>query len=178
LIFDGTMCRIVVIAARRVERVIMLGGWETQLRRGMVDLAVLAALGEREDYGDGIVERLGKFEGLAFTESTVYPVLTRLEREGWLRGPAGGFAARADEAVVPAHGKGAAAADRDEGFVSGVVRVSGTIVPRRRIMMATATVAERSSLVQALIDARLDTIDKMLLGRVSRSGAAGDRPRG
>lgn len=58
--------------------------WETQLRKGIVELAVLATIGEGEAYGYGIVERLQGISGLEFTESTVYPVLARLAREGLL----------------------------------------------------------------------------------------------
>ncbi|MDG3004202.1 PadR family transcriptional regulator [Paludisphaera mucosa] len=58
--------------------------WETQLRKGLVELAVLATMVGGEAYGYGIVERLRKIEGLEFTESTVYPVLARLAREGFL----------------------------------------------------------------------------------------------
>lgn len=58
--------------------------WETQLRKGLVELAVLATMVEGEAYGYGIVERLRGLEGLEFTESTVYPVLARLAREGFL----------------------------------------------------------------------------------------------
>lgn len=54
--------------------------WETQLRKGLVELAVLATIGRGETYGYQIVEQLQKLEGLQFTESTVYPVLTRLAR--------------------------------------------------------------------------------------------------
>ena len=58
--------------------------WETQLRKGLVELAVLATMVGGEAYGYGIVERLRGLEGLEFTESTVYPVLARLARErGW-----------------------------------------------------------------------------------------------
>jgi PadR family transcriptional regulator, regulatory protein PadR len=55
--------------------------WETQLRKGLVELAVLATIAQGETYGYRIVEQLQKLEGLQFTESTVYPVLTRLARE-------------------------------------------------------------------------------------------------
>lgn len=55
--------------------------WETQLRKGVVELAVLALIGRGETYGYRIVEELRGRAGLAFTESTVYPVLTRLARE-------------------------------------------------------------------------------------------------
>jgi PadR family transcriptional regulator, regulatory protein PadR len=58
--------------------------WETQLRKGVVELAVLASLGEGEAYGYRIVERLRGLPGLALTESTVYPVLARLARDGFL----------------------------------------------------------------------------------------------
>ena len=61
-----------------------MGGWETQLRKGVVDLAVLATIGRGETYGYRIVEQLHRLEGLALTESTVYPVLTRLARDGLL----------------------------------------------------------------------------------------------
>lgn len=60
----------------------MKGRWETQLRKGVVELAVLAAIARRETYGYRIVEDLRALPGLEFTESTVYPVLTRLAGEG------------------------------------------------------------------------------------------------
>jgi PadR family transcriptional regulator PadR len=58
--------------------------WETQLRKGVVELAVLAAIARGETYGYRIVEGLQGLDGLALTESTVYPVLTRLARDGIL----------------------------------------------------------------------------------------------
>ncbi len=58
--------------------------WETQLRKGVVDLAVLALVSQGETYGYRIVEGLRGLEGLDLTESTVYPALTRLAREGVL----------------------------------------------------------------------------------------------
>jgi PadR family transcriptional regulator PadR len=59
--------------------------WETQLRKGLVELCVMATLGEQEAYGYQIVERLGGVAGLAITESTIYPLLARLERDALLR---------------------------------------------------------------------------------------------
>ena len=58
--------------------------WETQLRKGVVELAVLASIARGETYGYRIVEMLRAYEGLSFTESTIYPVLTRLTRDGCL----------------------------------------------------------------------------------------------
>jgi PadR family transcriptional regulator PadR len=59
--------------------------WETQLRKGVVELAVLATIARGETYGYKIVEALRGMDGLAFTESTIYPVLTRLARDGSLK---------------------------------------------------------------------------------------------
>jgi PadR family transcriptional regulator PadR len=58
--------------------------WETQLRKGVVELAVLATIARGETYGYRIVEQLQTIAGLEFTESTIYPVLTRLARDGAL----------------------------------------------------------------------------------------------
>ena len=58
--------------------------WETQLRKGLAELAVLATVSRGETYGYRVVEQLRRFEGLAMTESTGYPVLTRLARDGSL----------------------------------------------------------------------------------------------
>ena len=58
--------------------------WETQLRKGVVELAILAAIRRGETYGYRIVEQLKGLEGLELTESTVYPVLTRLASDRFL----------------------------------------------------------------------------------------------
>jgi PadR family transcriptional regulator PadR len=58
-----------------------MDAWVTQLRRGLIELCVLAALGEREAYGYEIVERLSTIAGLQVTESTIYPLLARLARD-------------------------------------------------------------------------------------------------
>jgi PadR family transcriptional regulator PadR len=55
--------------------------WVTQLRKGLVELCVLAALRGGEAYGYELVERLGRLGGLEVTESTVYPLLARLARD-------------------------------------------------------------------------------------------------
>jgi PadR family transcriptional regulator PadR len=61
-----------------------MDAWESQLRRGVVELAVLAALAREETYGYRVVEQLRQVAGLHFTESTIYPVLTRLAGDGFL----------------------------------------------------------------------------------------------
>ena len=56
----------------------------TSLRRGTLEFCVLALV-EREDrYGTELVRRLGGEPKLAATEGTIYPLLSRLRRVGWL----------------------------------------------------------------------------------------------
>ena len=55
--------------------------WVTQLRKGLAELSVLAALEHEEAYGYQIVERLSTTVGLEITESTIYPLLARLARD-------------------------------------------------------------------------------------------------
>ena len=59
--------------------------WVTQLRKGMLEFCVLRTLEEQERYGYDIVQRLRDVEAMATTESTVYPILSRLKSEGFLR---------------------------------------------------------------------------------------------
>lgn len=52
--------------------------WVSQLRKGLVELLVLAALKQEELYGYQLLHRLAQLNGLELTESTLYPVLARL----------------------------------------------------------------------------------------------------
>lgn len=59
--------------------------WSTQLRKGLAELCVLAAVRSLgEAYGYQLVQFLQHHNGLQLTESTVYPLLARLAREGCL----------------------------------------------------------------------------------------------
>jgi PadR family transcriptional regulator PadR len=55
------------------------------MRKGLVELCVLAALHEGEAYGYEILQRLGEVESLAVSESTVYPILARLAADGMVK---------------------------------------------------------------------------------------------
>ena len=59
--------------------------WITQLRKGLVEFALLNVLRRGEGYGYEIAQRLRELGELAITESTVYPVLTRLRKDGYLK---------------------------------------------------------------------------------------------
>jgi PadR family transcriptional regulator, regulatory protein PadR len=56
--------------------------WTTQLRKGILEVGVLAALRGRRLYGYEIVKTLGSIPGLVIGEGTVYPILSRFKREG------------------------------------------------------------------------------------------------
>ena len=56
---------------------------DPQLLKGLLSLVLLHLLAERESYGYEVVNRLRQ-EGIELLEGTVYPALSRLEREGWL----------------------------------------------------------------------------------------------
>lgn len=62
--------------------------FSTELVRSCTDLLILALLGNRPMYGYEILVNLsergnGEFE---FQQGTLYPLLYRLEREGWIEG--------------------------------------------------------------------------------------------
>ena len=56
----------------------------SQLRRGVLEHCVLALLGDQELYGFELVRRLGEVDGLVTSEGTIYPLLSRLRRDGWV----------------------------------------------------------------------------------------------
>ena len=58
--------------------------WEVQLRKGCLELAILAALWSERLYGLQIMRRLADGSGLNVPEGTVYPLLSRLKAEGLL----------------------------------------------------------------------------------------------
>jgi PadR family transcriptional regulator PadR len=60
--------------------------WEVQLRKGCLELAILAALWEGKLYGLEILRRLEADSDLIISEGTVYPLLSRLKTLGLVRG--------------------------------------------------------------------------------------------
>ncbi len=65
-----------------------------QLRKGVLELAILALLEKQERYGGEIVDELGGRPGLEASAGTVYPLLTRLRTSGlvdtaWRESPVG-----------------------------------------------------------------------------------------
>jgi PadR family transcriptional regulator, regulatory protein PadR len=61
------------------------GKWEVQLRKGCLELAILAALWDGQRYGLEILRRLESDSDLIVSEGTVYPLLSRLKALGLVR---------------------------------------------------------------------------------------------
>jgi PadR family transcriptional regulator, regulatory protein PadR len=61
------------------------GKWEVQLRKGCLELAILAALWSGKLYGLEILRRLEDDSDLIISEGTVYPLLSRLKTLGLVR---------------------------------------------------------------------------------------------
>lgn len=59
--------------------------WEVQLRKGCLELAILAALWDGKLYGLEILRRLESDSDLVISEGTVYPLLSRLKSLGFLK---------------------------------------------------------------------------------------------
>lgn len=56
--------------------------WEAQLRKGCLELAILASLWQGRRYGLDILRVLKSNGGLTVAEGTIYPIMNRLRKEG------------------------------------------------------------------------------------------------
>jgi PadR family transcriptional regulator, regulatory protein PadR len=54
----------------------------TQLRKGILELAILGALSKRRHYGYSLVRTISGSGDIDLTEGTIYPILGRLAKEG------------------------------------------------------------------------------------------------
>jgi PadR family transcriptional regulator, regulatory protein PadR len=66
----------------------------TQMRRGTLQYCVLSVLAGSERYGFELVRSLGEVDGMVTSEGTIYPLLSRLRRDGliestWRESPSG-----------------------------------------------------------------------------------------
>jgi PadR family transcriptional regulator PadR len=65
-----------------------------QMRRGTLQYCVLSMLAEEERYGFDLVRGLAEMDGMVTSEGTIYPLLSRLRRDGlvestWQESPSG-----------------------------------------------------------------------------------------
>lgn len=68
--------------------------WEAQMRKGCLEMAVLASLWSGRFYGLEILRVLERDSALVLAEGTIYPILNRLRTEGlvqseWVEAEAG-----------------------------------------------------------------------------------------
>jgi PadR family transcriptional regulator PadR len=59
--------------------------WTTQLRKGLLELCILNVVGRQRVYGYDIVKQLRNIDALVLREGTIYPILSRLKRDGLVR---------------------------------------------------------------------------------------------
>jgi PadR family transcriptional regulator PadR len=59
-----------------------IGSLETEMNRGFLQVLALVAL-EGKKYGYGMIRHLAEM-GYAVEENTLYPLLRRLEKNGWI----------------------------------------------------------------------------------------------
>ncbi len=60
------------------------GTFASEMNRGFLQVLVLAAC-DRKTYGYGMIRELEEL-GYSVEENTLYPLLRRLEKNGWIRG--------------------------------------------------------------------------------------------
>jgi PadR family transcriptional regulator, regulatory protein PadR len=60
----------------------LFDNWTVQMRKGVLDLCILKALAEAEWYGYALVKALVAVPGVGVAEGSIYPLLSRLKRQG------------------------------------------------------------------------------------------------
>ena len=56
--------------------------WTTQVRKGLMEYAIMNSLRAKELYGYELAKQLTETPGLEVTEGTIYPLLSRLKAQG------------------------------------------------------------------------------------------------
>ena len=62
-----------------------LENWQTQLRKGLLDIVVLNLLRHGPGHGYELVQALKKIDGLKIREGNIYPILARLQTDGLVK---------------------------------------------------------------------------------------------
>ena len=58
--------------------------WKSQIKRGTLEFCILLMIQKRPSYGYEIISTLEKYPILAAKENTIYPLLRRLLKEGYI----------------------------------------------------------------------------------------------
>jgi PadR family transcriptional regulator PadR len=59
--------------------------WTRQVRKGLLELAILNDIGRRRMYGYEIERKFCKSQGLLLSEGTIYMILRRFRQQGFVR---------------------------------------------------------------------------------------------
>jgi PadR family transcriptional regulator PadR len=62
-----------------------IDNWQTQLRKGLLDVVILNLLSHGPRHGYEMVKQLRKIEGLNIREGNIYPILVRLEEDALIK---------------------------------------------------------------------------------------------
>ncbi len=58
-----------------------LQNWQTQLRKGLLELVILNLLSSSQRHGYEMVQKLKQIEGFKIREGNIYPILARLKTD-------------------------------------------------------------------------------------------------
>lgn len=61
-----------------------LQNWETQLRKGLLEIVILNFLRNGRSHGYEMVQMLKQIDGLEMREGNIYPILARLQTDGFV----------------------------------------------------------------------------------------------
>lgn len=59
-----------------------LENWQTQLRKGLLDVVIMNLLRHNPCHGYEMVQKLKQVNGLKIREGNIYPILARLQTDG------------------------------------------------------------------------------------------------
>jgi PadR family transcriptional regulator PadR len=62
-----------------------LNNWQTQLRKGLLDIVILNLLQHGRRHGYEMVQTLKRDKGLKIREGNIYPILARLQTDGLVK---------------------------------------------------------------------------------------------
>lgn len=62
----------------------MVEDWKSQLKRGILEYSILLLIKRKAYYGYEIIQEISQWDIISAKESTVYPLLRRLQKEDYL----------------------------------------------------------------------------------------------
>lgn len=66
------------------EQYMNIDDWKSQIKRGTLEFCILLMIKQKQSYGYEIISTLEKYPIMAAKENTIYPLLRRLLKEGYI----------------------------------------------------------------------------------------------